>query len=103
MSAPITPRRIEWQGPEGFSVVLDEDGVMLRAPKGGGLEEGDLDTLLDVIAEAKRARADGRSPIPMPPTPEQRRSYLGAYHANRARRAVVAALDAEFNPTDAPF
>jgi len=103
MSEPnITPRRIEWQGPEGFTVILDEDGVQLRAPK-GGLEEGDLNRLLAIIAEAKRARDAQSSPIPMPPPPEQRRFYSDAYHANRARRAVMAALDAEFNPTDAPF
>ena len=96
----ITPRRIEWQGPEGFTVILDEDGVMLRAPN-GGLEEPDLDRLLAIIAEAKRARDAGGAPIPLPPSHEQRRYYPLAYHANRAKRAVVDALDAEF--TDAPF
>ena len=96
----ITPRRIEWQGPEGFTVILDEDGVMLRAPN-GGLEEPDLDRLLAIIAEAKRARDAGGAPIPRPPSPQQRRYYPEAYHANRAKRAVVGALDAEF--TDAPF
>ena len=100
MSTPITPRHIEWQGPEGFTVLLDEDGVQLRAPK-GGLEEADLNRLLDVIAEAKRARDAGGAPIPLPPSPEQRRYYPQAYHANRAKRAVVDALDAEF--TDIPF
>ena len=96
----ITPRRIEWQGPEGFTVILDEDGVMLRAPK-GGLEEPDLNRLLAIIAEAKSARDAGCAPIPLPPTREQRRYYPQAYHANRAKRAVVDALDAEF--TDVPF
>ena len=96
----ITPRRIEWQAPEGFTVILDEDGVQLRAPK-GGLEEPDLNRLLDIIAEAKRARDAQSSPIPLPPTLEQRRYYPEAYHANRAKRAVVDALDAEF--TDVPF
>ena len=85
----LTPRFIEWQGPEGFTVRLDEDGVMLRAPK-GGLEESDLDRLLDIIAEAKRVRDAQSSPIPL-------------HHANRAKRAVDRAIDAEFNNTDVPF
>ena len=99
----ITPRRIEWQGPEGFTVLLDEDGVMLRTPKGGGLEECDLNRLLDVIAEAKRVRDDRSSPIPTVPPRDQRSYYPERYHAERARRAVERAIDAEFNPTDAPF
>ena len=98
----ITPLRIESQAPEGFTVILDEDGVQLRAPK-GGLEEPDLNRLLDVIAEAKRARDAQSAPTPLPPTPEQRRYYPEAYHANRAKRAVSRAIDAEFNPTDAPI
>ena len=97
----ITPRRIEWQGPEGFTVILDEDGVQLRAPK-GGLEEPDLNRLLEIIAEAKRARDAQSSPIPLPPALEQRRYYPEAYHANRAKRAASRAIDAEFN-TDVPF
>lgn len=98
----ITPRRIEWQGPEGFTVILDEDGVRLSAPK-GGLEEPDLNRLLDIIAEAKRSRDAQSSPIPLPPTHEQYRYYPEAYHANRAKRAISRAIDAEFNPTDQPF
>ena len=37
----ITPRRIEWAAPEGWLVILDEDGVNLR-PSGRALEEPDL-------------------------------------------------------------
>ena len=99
----ITPRRIEWQAPEGFTVILDEDGVRLRTPKGDGLEEGDLNGLLRVIVEAKRARDAQSAPTPLPPTPEQRRYYPEAYHASRAKRAVSRAIDAEFDNTDQPF
>ena len=98
----ITPRRIEWQGPEGFTVILDEDGVQLRAPR-CGLEEPDLNRLLDVIAEAKRARDAQSAPIPLPPTREQHRYATEAYHADRAKRAASRAIDAEFNNTDQPF
>ena len=98
----ITPRRIEWQGPEGFTVILDEDGVQLRAPK-GGLEEPDLNRLLEIIAEAKRARDAQSSPIPLPPALEQRRYYPGSYTAHRVQRALTRAIEDEFNPTDQPF
>lgn len=98
----ITPRRIEWQGPEGFAVILDEDGVHLRAPK-GGLEEPDLNRLLDVIAEAKRARDAQSAPIPLPPTREQRAYYPSDYAAHRVQRAISNAINAEFGNTDQPF
>ena len=99
----ITPRRIEWQGPEGFTVLLDEDGVMLRTPKGGGLEEPDLNRLLDVIAEAKRVRDAQSAPIPLPPTREQRAYYPSDYAAHRVQRAISNAINAEFGNTDQPF
>ena len=102
MTNPITPRRIEWQGPEGFTVILDEDGVHLHAPL-GALEEPDLNLLLDVIAEAKRARDAQSAPIPLPPTREQCAYYPTAYTARRVQRVISDALNAEFNPTDAPF
>ena len=98
----ITPRFIEWQGPEGFTVRLDEDGVHLSSPK-GGLEEPDLNRLLDIIAEAKRARDAQSSPIPQPPTREQRSYYPSSYTASRAKYVVARALDEEFNPTDVAF
>lgn len=101
MTTPITPRRIEWQGPESFTVILDEDGVQLHGK--GGLEEPDLNRLLDVIAEAKRARDAQSSPIPLPPTREQRAYYPPAYTARRVQRVISDALNAEFNPTDTPF
>ena len=100
--ADITPRRIEWQGPEGFTVILDEDGVRLSAPK-GGLEEPDLNRLLDIIAEAKRSRDAQSSPTPQPPTREQRGYYPSSYAAHRVQRALTRAIEDEFNPTDQPF
>lgn len=103
MTDKITPRRVEWQGPEGFVVVLDEDGVSIRTGGAKGLEEPDLNRLLDVIATAKACRDAGDCPIPATPTREQRAYYPDAYHANRVKRAVELAIDAEFNPTDAPF
>ena len=102
-SNATTPYRIEWKGPEGFGVILDEDGINLSKDGRPVLEQCDLNQLLAVIEEARRVKDANACPVPAPPTPEQRRYYSGAYHAARAKHAVVRALDAEFNPTDAPF
>lgn len=59
----ITPRRIEWHGPGGYAVVLDEDFGSLR-PTSTPLDEGEIGALWDVIAEAKRCRDVGSAPIP---------------------------------------
>ncbi len=61
----ITPAQITWRGPSGHIVVLDEDFVSLRP--GGSLEESEINTLLDVIAEAKRCRDAGTAPVPVRP------------------------------------
>ena len=61
----ITPRRIEWSGPGGFTVVLDEDFVSLRG--GHAIEESEINLLIDVINEAKRCRDVGSAPIPVRP------------------------------------
>jgi len=59
----ITPRRIEWSGPGGYTVVLDEDFVSLRGAS-YILEESAIHALWDVIAEAKRCRDAGTAPVP---------------------------------------
>ena len=62
----ITPHQIIWRGPNGYVVVLDEDFVSLRA-SGQSLEESEINTLLAVIAEAKRCRDAKSAPTPTPP------------------------------------
>jgi hypothetical protein len=62
---PITPAQITWRGPSGHVVVLDEDFVSLRP--GGALEESEINTLLAIIAEAKRCRDAGTAPVPTAP------------------------------------
>lgn len=62
----ITPAQIIWRGPGGHVVVLDEDFVSLRP--GGQLEESEINTLLAVIAEAKRCRDAGAAPVPVAPS-----------------------------------
>ena len=92
----ITPRRIEWTGPSNYTVVLDEDGVMLRP--GAALEECEVDALLEVIAEAKRTR-DARSA--RTPEPPPRSDYADAridHAARRVERAVLKAIHNEIQP-----
>lgn len=100
-----TPRRIEWTGPEGFTLWADEDGVHLRSRSGDGLEPCDLSRLLDLIAEARAQVASGHIPAPKPPTKEEARAMYGAdresYMAKRAQKAIAR----EFAPDSdvAPF
>lgn len=59
-----TPSRIEWRGPSGYVVILDEDFVSLRG--NGALEEREIDRLIEVVNEAKRCRDVGAVPTPKP-------------------------------------
>lgn len=37
MNDDTTPRRIEWAGPEGWTVWADEDGVHIKSASGSAL------------------------------------------------------------------
>lgn len=103
----ITPMRVEWQGPEGTRVVveLDEDGVSVRwSGRPGGMEEGDLDRLLEVIAEAKKCKADRCVPAPEVPPRGSWQNATARYVARRAVQVATEALRAEFGPDEeVPF
>ena len=60
------PRLIEWQGPNGSVVRLDEDGINLRAPN--PLEQVEVEELLEIIAAAREAQCSRSVPAPAPPT-----------------------------------
>jgi hypothetical protein len=91
-----TPRRIEYSGPEGWTVWTDEDGVHVRTPHGDGLESCDLARLIELVNEANRQRTTGYVPAPKPPTREQRGLLYEIdreeREAKRASRAVYQAL-----------
>jgi len=92
----IAPRRIEWTGPSGHAVILDEDGVMLRP--GAALEECEVDALLEVIAEAKRTR-DARSARTPEAPPRSEYADLRIDNATRrVERAVLKAINNEIQP-----
>lgn len=99
MSEAITPRRIEWAGPEGYVVVQDEDGVHLL-PGRGGLEGPDLRQLLVVIAEAQRCRDAGTIPAPVPPPRSAYRRESSKYQARRLAKAASEAIAREMGVGD---
>ena len=99
-----TPRRIEYAGPEAWTVWGDEDGVHVRTPQGDGLESSDLTALIALVHEVRDQFASRTIPTPAPPDAEERRRMYGAhreeYDAKRASRAVYRALAPS---ADAPF
>lgn len=101
-----TPRRIEYAGPERWTVWADEDGVHVRTPKGDALEAPDLTRLLLLVSDVREQYASGTIPTPKPPTTEDLRAMYGAqrekYDAKRAAKAVYRAL-APADDTDTPF
>lgn len=103
-----TPRRIEYTGPEGWTVWGDEDGVHVRTPKGDALEACDLDRLINLVTEVRGQFASGRIPTPKPMDADARRHLYGVqreeYDARRASRVVYQALTPTTSPTAAaPF
>lgn len=105
MTSYQTPRRIEWAGPEGWTVWADEDGVHVRAAGGHVLEQPDVQRLFDLWSEAKSFTASGTIPAPKPPTREERMRDSDRWsEAHIARRAIRVIKD-EFGPTatDQPF
>ena len=101
-----TPRRIEWAGPEGWTVWADEDGVHVRTSKGEALEMPDVERLLDLWHNARAAVQNDRIvPAPVPMTRDQYRALRAEQHEEHAMRRAVRAVKREFTPdnTSAPF
>ena len=98
----INPTRIEWRR-DGYSVWADEDGVHINTAA-RGFEMPEAMAMVDLYqAVLAQFRTGDTFPKPTPPTREQRRHYPDGYTAMRVKRIVAEAVDAEFNPTDAPF
>lgn len=100
-----TPRRIEYRGPEGWTVWGDEDGVHVRTPKGDALEAPDLTGLISLVIEVREQFLTGAIPVPAPPTRDELRQMGGEWRerldAKRAARAVYRELAP--TTTDQPF
>lgn len=103
MSTP-TPRRIEWSGPESWTIWADEDGVHLRSARGDCLEMPDVQRLFDLWAGARGLVAGGGVPAPKPPTREEMARWTTMRAEEYAKRRALRAIEGEFTPpTDSPF
>lgn len=105
MTETPTPRRIEWAGPESWTVWADEDGCHLRAPKGQCLEMPDVERLFRLWSHARAMTEADRIPAPKPMTREEARAANLAHAEEYAMRRAIRAVEAEFNPppANAPF
>lgn len=100
-----TPARVEWLGPEGWTVRANEDGVHLRSRSGEMLEAADVTRLINLIIEARTQMEAGQIPAPKPPTSDEIREYSRDYQqehmARTAARAVKQAIHPNTDPTPA--
>jgi len=97
----LLPRRIEWRGPEGSTVTLDEDGVSVRVPS--TLEQPDLERLLEMIAVAKEARVAGLTFVPRPPAADEIARYDWREKQRQAAKAIVKAIAPDPDSPAVPF
>lgn len=67
----LIPSSIIWDGPNGTKVFLNEDGVHLRFSNPGGIEEAELNQLIEIVQQAKRYRTSNQTSVPRPPTREE--------------------------------
>ena len=103
----LTPRRVEWTGPEGWTIWADEDGAHLRTPNGDCLEAPDVRRLIDLYNAVCDSMSSGTIPAPKPPTKEQVKDMgydsRAIRMAKQAARAVRAELLDENSGTVVPF
>ena len=104
MTETPTPRRIEWAGPEGWTVWADEDGCHLRAPAGHALEQPDVERLFSLWQHARAVTEEGHIPAPKPMSREEARQANSLVREEWHKRRALRAIENEFNDTDiAPF
>lgn len=101
MSNPPTPRRIEWRGPENWTVWSDEDGTHLKSARGDCLEMPDVERLIALWTQAREMTVGNAIPAPRPLTREEaRQMFPHQADARAARRAIKAVKEALDNDTD---
>ena len=104
MTTKPTPRRVEWTGPESWTVWTDEDGTHIRSARGDSLEMPDVERLFSLWQYARTVAADDHTPAPQPPTREEMRAWGTDRAEEYAKRRAIRAVEAEFAPpTSAPF
>ena len=96
-STPIHPRVVYWDGPAGYTVCLNEDGVFLK-PGSIALEEPELLALWRVVTVAMDCRDAGAVPVPAPQEIIPYAQERIARAADDAARAVKQAVSREYPP-----
>ena len=87
----LTPDRVVWNGPEGSEVVMDEDGIRLRATN--WLEEPDLNRLMQILKRAKQLRDTGGPLVPRPPSPDELERWDRSARLKIAADAIIERFD----------
>jgi hypothetical protein len=103
MSETPKPRRVEWSGPESWTVWTDEDGTHLKSARGDCLEMSDVERLFALWSDARALATADHIPAPKPPTRDELRvaGYWRAEEHNKRR--AIRAVEAEFATDAAPF
>lgn len=97
------PRRVEWSGPEGWTVWADEDGVHLRSVRGDALEQPDVLALINLYQSVRSQVCERVIPAPKPPTREESMRWHAHHQRERIAREAARAVTEAINPSDAPF
>ena len=87
----LVPHLIAWRGPNGSEILLDEDGIRLRA--GNWLEEPDLNRLMQILKRAKDLRDAGGPAIPRPPSPDELDRWDRSARLKIAADAIIERFD----------
>lgn len=95
----LRPARVEYVGPEGWRIWVDEDGTHVRANPNGCLEDADFRALIRLWEQADSQRGRDRIPAPRVPSREelieQRRRRDDSRAAKQIARAIHSALGIE--------
>jgi hypothetical protein len=97
------PRRVEWSGPESWTVWTDEDGTHIRSARGDSLEMPDVERLFSLWNRARSLADANHIPAPKPPTREEMRNWSTGRAEEYAKRRVLRAVEAEFATSTTPF
>ena len=95
------PRLIEWRGPNGSVVRLDEDGINLQVPK--AIEQVEVEELLEIIAAAREAQRSRSVPAPAPPTREELDGMINRDRQQYTAKRVAQYIANDFREPEVPF
>lgn len=97
------PRRVEWSGPESWTVWTDEDGTHIKSARGDCLEMPDVERLFALWQDARALANADHIPAPTPPTRDEIRAAGYWRSEEHAKRRAIRAVEAEFTTETAPF